>query len=299
MYEICGKQTSLILNFKDFSSHMTIVSGLFMFILFVSELNFYLSKEVIPELYVDNTRNEKLKINIDMIFPRMPCAFLSVDAMDISGEHQLDVEANLFKQRLDQNGQKVEDTAEETQIGDETEGDEDAIQKQQKYCYNYLHSETSEILLRLPAFRNSRNTETAETLLQLPAFRNSRNSYDYDYLHSETSEIVTITCIQKQQKYCYDYLHSETAEILLRLPAFRNSRNTVTITCIQKHQKYCYDYLHSETSEIVMIICIQKQQKYCYDYLHSETAEILLRLPAFRNSRIVTITCIQKQQKYC
>lgn len=50
-----------------------------------------------------------------------------MDAMDISGEHQLDLEANLFKQRLNQQGEKVVEKAEETQIGDETEGDEDAI----------------------------------------------------------------------------------------------------------------------------------------------------------------------------
>lgn len=108
---------------------VTIISGFFMFILFVSELNFYLSKEVTPELYVDSTRGEKLKINVDFIFPKMPCAFLSVDAMDISGEHQLDVEANLFKKRLDPKGNPVEEVAEETVIGDETVDSEDAIKK--------------------------------------------------------------------------------------------------------------------------------------------------------------------------
>lgn len=44
-----------------------------MFVLFVSEFNYYLTKEVHAELFVDTSRGQKLRINVDITFPHLPC----------------------------------------------------------------------------------------------------------------------------------------------------------------------------------------------------------------------------------
>ncbi|CAH1773942.1 unnamed protein product [Owenia fusiformis] len=99
---------------------VTIVSGILMMLLFVSELNFYLTKDVHPELFVDTSRGQKLKINVDITFPRIACAYLSIDAMDVSGESQIDVDHNVFKQRLDLEGNKI-DIEKKEDLGDKSE----------------------------------------------------------------------------------------------------------------------------------------------------------------------------------
>jgi len=69
-----------------------------------------------PELIVDTSRHEKLRINFDIVFYNMPCTFISIDAMDISDQHNLDVMHNIFKTRLNKDGRPIEDSANEKQI---------------------------------------------------------------------------------------------------------------------------------------------------------------------------------------
>jgi len=83
---------------------VSIISGVFILWLFISEFVYYLSTEISPQLLVDTSRGEKLRINMDIYFHNIPCSFLSVDAMDISGEHQLDVDHNIFKKRVSPDG---------------------------------------------------------------------------------------------------------------------------------------------------------------------------------------------------
>merc|ERR550519_1055463 len=72
-----------------------------MILLFVSEFQDYLQPSIDEQLYVDTTRGAKLKINIDIVFPKIGCDFLSLDAQDVSGEQHIAIEHNVYKRRLD------------------------------------------------------------------------------------------------------------------------------------------------------------------------------------------------------
>jgi hypothetical protein len=90
---------------KTFSGAAVSVCALiFIIVLFISELTYYLSVEKVDHLFVDTSRGEKLQINFDVTFPRIPCSLLSVDAMDVSGSHQLDVSHHITKKSLDSSG---------------------------------------------------------------------------------------------------------------------------------------------------------------------------------------------------
>lgn len=88
---------------------ITIVSSLFMALLFFSELRLFTKVTTVNELSVDTSRGEMLEIHFDLTFPRMPCAWLGVDAMDISGEVQLEVDHDVYKRRLAADGTPLDD----------------------------------------------------------------------------------------------------------------------------------------------------------------------------------------------
>jgi len=60
-----------------------------------------------PSILVDKSRGEKLVVNMNITFPRVPCYLLSVDIMDISGEHQNDVNHDILKTRISDKGVPV------------------------------------------------------------------------------------------------------------------------------------------------------------------------------------------------
>jgi len=99
---------------------VTLLSSLFILILFLSELRDYLTIETKQELFVDTSRDQKIRININIVFPFVPCHSLSIDAMDISGEQQQsELEHHLFKQRLDKNGNRImEEEPTKSSLGD-------------------------------------------------------------------------------------------------------------------------------------------------------------------------------------
>uniref|UniRef100_A0A7C8Z7F2 Endoplasmic reticulum vesicle transporter C-terminal domain-containing protein n=2 Tax=Opuntia streptacantha TaxID=393608 RepID=A0A7C8Z7F2_OPUST len=72
--------------------------------LFLHELRYYLSTYTVHQMSVDLKRGETLPIHINMTFPSLPCDVLSVDAIDMSGKHEVDLDTNIWKLRLSSDG---------------------------------------------------------------------------------------------------------------------------------------------------------------------------------------------------
>ncbi|XP_059608616.1 endoplasmic reticulum-Golgi intermediate compartment protein 3 [Phlebotomus argentipes] len=100
-------------TFEEFSfktlmgAIVTILSSVIICVLIVMEVNAYLTPNISEELYVDTTRSHKLQINLDITVPKISCDYLSVDAMDTAGEQHLHIEHNVYKQRLDLDGNVI------------------------------------------------------------------------------------------------------------------------------------------------------------------------------------------------
>ncbi|XP_048590649.1 endoplasmic reticulum-Golgi intermediate compartment protein 3 isoform X1 [Nematostella vectensis] len=121
---------------------VTFISGFLMFILFVSELNYYLTTEVNPELFVDTTRAQKLRINVEIVFPKLPCVYLSIDAMDVSGEQQIDVSSNILKRRVDLDGKIIDENAEKGDLGDKSHEAKELLDLDPNRCESCYGAET-------------------------------------------------------------------------------------------------------------------------------------------------------------
>uniref|UniRef100_A0A3Q7J299 Endoplasmic reticulum vesicle transporter N-terminal domain-containing protein n=1 Tax=Solanum lycopersicum TaxID=4081 RepID=A0A3Q7J299_SOLLC len=93
----------LLLKTK-FGAFVSIVGLLIMVTLFLHELSYYLNIYTVHQMSVDSRRGENLPIHINMTFPSLPCDVLSVDAIDMSGKHEVDLDTNIWKLRLNSDG---------------------------------------------------------------------------------------------------------------------------------------------------------------------------------------------------
>ncbi|KAG0473822.1 hypothetical protein HPP92_015679 [Vanilla planifolia] len=72
--------------------------------LFIHELKYYLTTYTVHQMSVDLKRGETLPIHVNMTFPSLPCELLSVDAIDLSGKHEVDLDTNIWKLQVDSKG---------------------------------------------------------------------------------------------------------------------------------------------------------------------------------------------------
>ena len=67
-------------------------------------LNFQKASEIMIDV---NSGEEKLHINMDITLSKAPCAPLSLDIVDVTGVHVVDIEGKLQKIRLDKKGNEI------------------------------------------------------------------------------------------------------------------------------------------------------------------------------------------------
>lgn len=112
---------------------ISLVAIMAMLFLFISELNTYLTVEVVDHIIVDTTLNQKLPIGINMTFEHLRCDEVSVDTVDSSGEHQVNIQGGIVKINLDVNGVAgVEDL--EVKAGDCLSCMEAAVEGEKRCC---------------------------------------------------------------------------------------------------------------------------------------------------------------------
>eukprot|EP00943_MAST-04B_sp_MAST-4B-sp1_P007112 g7112.t1 len=86
---------------------LSIITYVFMLVLFFSEFVQYSRLRVTEHLQVDKEAEGRLRINLNITFPKLTCADVNLVAMDVAGEHQLGISHTVHKHRLDKDGNTI------------------------------------------------------------------------------------------------------------------------------------------------------------------------------------------------
>jgi len=102
-----GKTTDDVKVKTRTGAFLTILSAAIILTFTTMEFIDYRRVATDTSIVVDRSRGEKLTVNFNVTFPRVPCYLLSLDIMDISGEQQRDVSHNIIKTRLDDHSRPI------------------------------------------------------------------------------------------------------------------------------------------------------------------------------------------------
>ncbi|KAF9183631.1 Endoplasmic reticulum-Golgi intermediate compartment protein 3 [Haplosporangium sp. Z 767] len=86
---------------------VTLVSASIILILLLGEFLDYRSIHLESSLVVDSGRKETMAIDFDITFGKIPCYILTLDVMDVAGEHQSDVTHSVYKIQLAPDGTEI------------------------------------------------------------------------------------------------------------------------------------------------------------------------------------------------
>ena len=137
--------TKLDKDYKVQTSHggiLSIIGWIIISILVLSEVSSYLKYQTKEHMIVDTTLGQSLKININITFHALTCNEAHLDAMDVAGDNQLNIEHQMVKQRLTPTGQIIGDEGIEL-IGIIEKHDEEQLPPD--YCGSCYGAESDQI----------------------------------------------------------------------------------------------------------------------------------------------------------
>lgn len=88
--------------------YLSICSIILIFMLFMTELKFFLELETKDEMLIDQNQDRKyLDMALNVSIPNIPCSVLYVNLVDAKKGNVMHVQHEIFKQRLDKNGKPL------------------------------------------------------------------------------------------------------------------------------------------------------------------------------------------------
>lgn len=96
---------------------VTLISAIVIVALLVTEWIDFTAPTTISKLIVDSGRKDSMDIYLNITFPNLPCAIMSLDVMDVSGAHQNEITHHIFKTRLDLFGKPISVPPEKEMVG--------------------------------------------------------------------------------------------------------------------------------------------------------------------------------------
>lgn len=78
-----------------------VVIGLLLFYQFIEFFRFQSTSEIMVSMTEDD---QFFMLNLDITFPETPCSILSLDIVDVTGVHVVNVGGKMSKNQLDKNG---------------------------------------------------------------------------------------------------------------------------------------------------------------------------------------------------
>eukprot|EP00605_Chrysophyceae_sp_TOSAG23-4_P000903 GSChrysophyteH1.ASY1.ANO1.994.1 assembled CDS len=89
--------------------YLSIIGWILISIMLVGQTYTWLTPRFHEHMIVNTSLGEKLTINLDISFHALTCAEAHLDAMDVAGDNQLNMEDSMFKQRLTSTGDTIVD----------------------------------------------------------------------------------------------------------------------------------------------------------------------------------------------